>query len=113
MKSVLASFLIAYTIACTVALTPAQSKEWTIWARQQELMKQVNAGQKSKELTAKEAKRLRGDLSDVARKKKSFRNDDKTPMTDEEKKAVEKKLNDVSLEINKLKLEKRVEVKSK
>lgn len=105
-----AAALIVATLFCAMVEQPALSKEWSIQDRQDELMRQINAGQKAKELTFKEAKRLRGDLADVSRKKKSMRSDDKKPLTAEQKAELEKVLNDISVDINKLKLEKRTHV---
>ena len=76
-------------------------------------MRQINEGQKAKELTDKQAKRLRSDLADVSRMKKGMRNDDGKPRTKEEQADLEKELNEISVRINKLKLEKRVEGKTK
>ncbi len=48
---------------------PAQARPWTVEQRQAKLMQDVNAGQKSGVLTAKESKKLRKRLSNVARSK--------------------------------------------
>lgn len=62
--------LIAVSVASTVVFRlPAQSKAWTVEQRQAKLMQDVNAGQKSGVLTAKESKKLRKRLSNVARSK--------------------------------------------
>jgi len=86
------------------------AKEWTINARQDQLMKDINAAQKKKELTDKEAKKLRGDLADVARKEAKLRgkNNKQIPIEDQAK--LEKALNTVSVDIKRLALEKRVDV---
>lgn len=63
--------LVAASVCGVVALTelPAQSKEWTVEQRQAKLMQDINAGQKSGALTAQQSKKLRKNLSNVARKK--------------------------------------------
>ncbi|MFX6067029.1 hypothetical protein ABTE92_19185, partial [Acinetobacter baumannii] len=68
-------------------------------------------GQKLKQLTDKEAKKLREQLSDVARKKKKFQNGDsqKSDFSDSQKSELEADLNTVSTDIKKFELDKRVQ----
>jgi uncharacterized protein (DUF3084 family) len=63
--------LVAAICLQNVVLTglPAQSKAWTVEQRQAKLMQDVNSGQKSGVLTAKQSKKLRKNLANVARKK--------------------------------------------
>ncbi len=85
-----------------------KNKVWTLDDRQEQLMKDINEGQKAKELTAKEANSLRSDLSDVSRKKVKFKKkNDGHKLTDDNKTSLEKDLNDISVKIKKLELEKR------
>ncbi len=98
-------------LLCTLSNGPAIGKEWTIEERQNQLMKDVNAGQKAKALTDKEAKKLRGDLADVARRKKKLETKTKGALSAKDKAKLESDLNDISVEIKKLQLEKRVESK--
>ncbi|MDZ4833239.1 MAG: hypothetical protein SGJ27_05500 [Candidatus Melainabacteria bacterium] len=88
----------------------ASAKEWTINERQDQLMKDINTAQKKKALTDKEAKGLRKDLADVARKEAKLRgkNDKQIPIEDKAK--LEGALNKVSVDIKRLALEKRVDV---
>lgn len=71
-------------------------------------MADINEGQKGNQLTKKEADRLRSDLADVSRKKKKMKakTHEKT-LTDDQKRELEGDLNDISVAIQKHKLEKR------
>lgn len=90
--------------------TSALAKEFTIYDRQIQLMKDVNQAQKTNELTDKEAHKLRKKLSMVARKKrKMLKRDDESTLSTANRIELEKDLNDISVEIKKLSLEKRVE----
>lgn len=92
------------------AAAPSFAKTWTVDERQTQLMQDINAGQKSKELTLKEANKLRSDLADVARKKKKFLQKNKNKLSPEDTAILEGDLNKVSVNISKLKLEKRTQV---
>lgn len=108
MKTVLLSAL-ALTLVLSFQPTIAKGKIWTVEARQAQLMKDINEGQKGAQLTKKEADRLRSDLADISRKKKKFRNKTNTTvLTAEQKSELEGDLNTISVNIKKLKLEKRV-----
>lgn len=74
-------------------------------------MQQINEGQKAKELTVKEAKSLRKDLANLAKKKAKMKAkaDKKNVLTKENQTELEGDLNKISVEIQKLKLEKRVQ----
>lgn len=73
-------------------------------------MKDVNEGQKGKQLTKKEADRMRSDLADVARKKKKMKSKaDDGKLTEDDKKELEGDLNKISDSIHKYKLEKRAQ----
>lgn len=107
-------FALITTIALFIFLTclpvDASSKVWTIEARQAQLMKDVNEGQKGKQLTKKEADRMRSDLADVARKKKKMKSKaDDGKLTEDDKKELEGDLNKISDSIHKYKLEKRAQ----
>lgn len=73
-------------------------------------MKDINEAQKKRELTDKEAKGLRSSLADVARKEAKMRTKNNGAIKDEDKAKLEKVLNDVSIDIKRLALEKRVDV---
>ncbi|MBX9723136.1 MAG: hypothetical protein K2X81_17165, partial [Candidatus Obscuribacterales bacterium] len=64
------SILLGAIFTCSA---PVQAKKWTPQERQDKLMQEINAGQKSKELTVAEAKKLRKDLSHIARKEAKLR----------------------------------------
>ena len=112
--------ILSWIIATTflLGMTPlsafsAESRKWTTDQRQAKLMQDINAGQKSRELTLKEANKLRKDLSHVARYKAKLRfkakAKAKTALTSAEEVEIEKQLNQISSEIHKDKLEKRVQ----
>lgn len=90
---------------------PAEAKEWSIDDRQQALMQQINEGQKAKELTVKEAKAMRKDLANLAKKKAKMKTKagGSNTLTKENQTELEGDLNKISVEIQKLKLEKRVQ----
>ncbi|HEY9733889.1 MAG TPA: hypothetical protein V6C89_18405 [Drouetiella sp.] len=114
---VVQSILVAATIGGAMSnpqMGSAKGVTWTVEMRQAKLMQEINIAQQHKELTEKEAKKLRSDLSDVARKKKKFRNENKKTdgkLTAENNKELEADLNDISTNIKKLQLEKRANSK--
>ncbi len=92
----------------------AEAKTMSIWERQKTLMADVNRGQKSKQLTVDEAKGLRQDLAAIARKKaKMLRDNEDGELTSNNVIDLEESLNNVSVDIKKLRLEKRVRVLEK
>jgi len=106
------AFITTIALSIFLACLPvdAKSKVWTIEARQAQLMKDINEGQKGQQLTKKEADRMRSDLADVSRKKKKMKNKaDDGKLTEDNKKELEGDLNKISDSIHKYKLEKRVQ----
>jgi hypothetical protein len=108
------------SVVCALALAlssffstflSVEAKEWSIDDRQQALMQQINEGQKAKELTVKEAKSLRKDLANLAKKKAKMKAkaENNNTLTKENQTELEGDLNKISVEIQKLKLEKRVQ----
>lgn len=93
------------------AKNAAPKKQWTVTDRQDELKKRVDEGEKSYELTKKEADKLRSRLQDIAdrEQKAKDKNGGKLSYKDEGK--AEKDLNAVSLDIDKHQLAKRVQQK--
>lgn len=86
----------------------------TIWQRQKALMTNINQGQKNNQLTDSEAKSLRKKLSAVSKKKTKMKRDaEDGKLSSENVIELEKDLNDISVEIKKLRLEKRVKVLEK
>lgn len=88
----------------------ASAKVWTINERQDQLMRDINAAQKKKALTDKEAKGLRKALAGVARKEAKLRGNNNKEIPVDEKAKLEGALNKVSVDIKRLALEKRVDV---
>lgn len=87
----------------------ACAKKWTIYERQVRLVKEIDAGKKSGDLTLTEAADLKvreSKISDKIEKMKG-KNGGKLSYADENK--IEKDLNHLSLLIQKHKLEKRVQ----
>lgn len=107
----LATILLANT--ATMALNqPAQAvKHYTVTQRQDALRKEVDSGQKKNELTLKEASKLRDRLTDVNNRilKMKAKNGGQLSYKDEGK--VEKDLNSISVDMQKQKLQKRVQSK--
>jgi hypothetical protein len=87
----------------------AKSKNWTITERQEALNKDIKQGVKSGELTAKEGDSLTNESASIEATivRMKGKNDGKLSYKDEQK--LEKKLNSLSLRIQKLKLDKRVQ----
>ncbi len=97
------------TIAAVSFCPPAQAKKMTVYDRQVALKKEIDAGEKCKELTLKEACKLREKLDSINEKKEKMlaKNGGKLSYKDEEK--MEKWLNGVSIDIQKKRLAKRVQ----
>lgn len=92
----------------------SMAETMTIWQRQKALMTNINQGQKNNQLTDKEAKSLRKKLSAVSKKKAKMQRDaDGGKLSSENVMELEKDMNDISVEIKKLRLEKRVKVLEK
>jgi hypothetical protein len=89
----------------------AKAPVWTIDTRAAKLMQDINDGQKSGELTVKEAKKLRSDLADIAHRKSLIKGDNEGKVSDSDKAKIEGDLNKVSVKIHKLELTKRVQKK--
>lgn len=75
---------------------------------QAKLMREINAGQKANQLTVKEANKLRKDLAHVARKKAKMLSKTNRKLSDEDRAELISSLNDISNNVHKLELEKRV-----
>lgn len=78
----------------------AADKKMTIYQRQVNLMKRVNAAQKDKQLTVRQAKGLRKDLSKIATSKQKVRDKHAGKSGTADMSNVEKRLNDTSDKIN-------------
>ena len=108
--AVLFALGVAAIVNCQFGSVVAKAKQWTVTQRQEALLAKVNKGEKSNELTKKEADKLRQRLSDLSEKieKEKSKNGGKLSYKDEGK--AEKALNSISLELDKLELNKRVVV---
>ena len=114
-KVILTTILFVTSLSLSVSQpSSADAKKYTIYDRQVKLMQIVNKAQKDNQLTEKEAHKMRKKLASIARqKKKMIRKNDENTLSNENKVKLEKELNDISLEIKKLMLEKRVEAQKK
>lgn len=113
MKNVPACFLVLL-MASTISVVPAasaKSKKWTVEERQFQLMQDINKGQKSNQLTLKEARKLRGELADIAKHKTDMKAKNNDRLTPDNQQKLEEELNDVSNRIHECELKKRVETK--
>ncbi len=110
MKQKIIVLLMLVTMFSGVCATEvcAAKKKYSVYDRQVELRKKVEAGQKKNELTAKEANGLNGDLDDITSsiEKMKSKNAGKLSYKDEGK--IEKRLNKISLTLSKKELAKRV-----
>ena len=87
----------------------AKDAKWTITERQEQLDKEIAAGQKAGELTLKEANSLKEDSDKITQKIRKFKEKNAGKLSYDNINAVEKALNKLSLRIQKLKLAKRVQ----
>jgi len=103
------NLLIAICLGVVLTGPPVQSKTLIMDEGQAKLMQEVNAGQKSNQLTLKEANKLRKDLAHVARKKAKMlaKSNRKLDATDREE--LKSDINKISDNIHKLELEKRAQ----
>ena len=110
-KSFLSSMSIA--LVCSLGVcTLGHAKTWTVEDRQTQLMQDINTAQKQKQLTAKEAKKLRSDLADIARHKTELKaKSANQKLTSDDVTKLESELNDISVKIKKVQLGKRVDAK--
>ncbi|HEY9714390.1 MAG TPA: hypothetical protein V6C72_13045 [Chroococcales cyanobacterium] len=90
----------------------AKGKTLSVEDRQVQLMQQINAAQRGKQLTDKEARKLRSDLADVARDKTAMLAKGSGTLSAENTNKLESELNDVSQKLLKLQLDKRVSDRS-
>lgn len=86
-----------------------EAKKYTVYQRQAALNKRINAAERAKELTFKEARSFRNDLANIEEDKCKMitKNNGKLSYADEDK--LEKRLNKVSVGIQNKKLEKRIQ----
>ena len=96
------------TLLGAVVLSPSEAKDWTTEQRQTQLMQDVNAGQKAKELTVKEANRLRKALAQVAKLRTKLTAKSNGKLTEKDDLELEAALNKISTDIHEIQLEKRV-----
>lgn len=103
--AVLASLLVCFSVSAL----DAQAKKWTIYERQVQLNKEIDQGIKSGDLTSKEGEKLKNEAADISERiaKAKNKNDGKISVPDQSK--IEKDLNKLSLNIQKKKLQKRVQ----
>ena len=85
---------------------PAQSKTTRVDEGQAKLMREVNAGQKSKQLTVKEASKLRKELAQAARKKAKMLAKADRKLSIDETAELKSDVNKISDKMHKLELEK-------
>lgn len=93
----------------SVSAGSVQAKKLSVYERQVKLTKEVEKAQSNKELTLKEADHLRERLTNLNERKEKMmsKNAGKLSYKDEEK--LEKTLNSISVDIQKKRLDKRVQ----
>jgi hypothetical protein len=101
--------VVAAILLSLVTAQGADAKKFTIYERQVKLNQEIDAGQKSGDLTLKEATKLRDEASGISEciEKCKEKNAGKISIPDQNK--IEKQLNKLSLNIQKKKLQKRVQ----
>ncbi len=90
-----------------IICSPGQARTLRPDEGQAKLMQEVNAGQKSKQLTLKEANKLRKALANVARKKKKMLGKSGKKLTAADTEELKSDINKISENMQKLELEKR------
>jgi hypothetical protein len=106
-STILSLITAAFCLATIVKGLPAQSKIIVTDEGQAKLMQEVNAGQKSNQLTLKEANKLRKDLAHVARKKaKMLAKTTGRKLSAADAAKLKSDINEISDNIHKLELEK-------
>jgi hypothetical protein len=96
--------VILLLIGCAFASQlPSWPKSWTVDQRQTQQMKDINAGQKSGQLSAKESEKLRRSLAHVARKKAKMRSKDNGKLNVEQTVSLNNGFDKVSSDISKTK----------
>jgi septal ring factor EnvC (AmiA/AmiB activator) len=86
---------------------PAQAR-YTINQRQVRLQKEISQGVKANELTQKEADDLKSSMADIDSRIAKMKEKNAGKISIKDQKKLEKSLNDVSVKITKLRLDKRV-----
>ena len=89
------------------AATSAKAKHWTITDRQQALSVKVTAGEKSNNLTKKEADKLRKRLQAVNEHISNAKTKNGGQLSYKDQGKIEKELNGISVDLDKKELEKR------
>lgn len=83
-------------------------KKYTVYERQVELRKRVDKGQKDNELTLKEADGYRNRLDDINADVEKYKSKNGGKLSYKDEGKIEKRLNNLSLDIQKSNLNKRV-----
>jgi hypothetical protein len=101
--------LIALAVSCIIVQAlPSQARKWTVTQRQNKLEAEINAGQKSGDLTFKQANNFRNDLANVLDREAKMEANNNGRLSDVDQNKIEKELNGISVNIQKKKLAKRV-----
>ena len=92
-------FVLVIIGASLLAQLPAVAKTWTVDQRQTQQMKDINNAQKSGQLTAKEAEKLRKGLAKVARIESKLKAKQNNKLSAEDVARIQTCLNKVSTDI--------------
>lgn len=109
MKNYTLSILAGLLLMQVIVLEPMEAKNITITERQEILMKKINQGEKSGELTLKEAEALRNESNKITEKQTKMKDKNGGKLSYADITKIEKELNKLSLKIQKKGLEKRVD----
>lgn len=105
----LVSAVVIAAVVTAGAISSADAKKYTIYQRQIALKTRITKAERAKELTFKEANHFRDDLADVQEDKEKMMSKNNGKLSYEDTTKLEKKLNRISTNITKHKLEKRAE----
>jgi predicted ribosome quality control (RQC) complex YloA/Tae2 family protein len=109
MKNYTLSILAGLLLMQVIAIEPMEAKNITITERQEILMKKIDQGEKSGELTLKEAEALRNEGNKITEKQAKMKDKNGGKLSYADITKIEKELNKLSLKIQKKGLEKRVD----
>lgn len=101
--------ILATLCTLSVIAAPVEAKKWTIYEREVQLSKEIDAGQKSGDLTLKEADGLRSDAKDIKDTIEKMKQKNGGKLSVKNENDLERQLNKLSLKIQKKKLDKRVQ----
>jgi hypothetical protein len=108
MKFLVTAAVVAAIVSASF-VAPADARKYTIYQRQAALKTRIAKAERAKELTYKEARNFKDDLSEVQTDKRRYMDKNNGKLSYEDISKLEKKLNRISAGVQKRALEKRVD----